>query len=84
VRRVDPSVLSFSLSLHRHPYLCIPCILVLSIHDKILSFCTGTCPRYTSTISSTLDVVIDVGEIGNGLEKVRHFRVEVIVSKVTG
>ncbi len=25
VRLADPSVLSFSLSSHRHPYICIPC-----------------------------------------------------------
>ena len=39
---LDPSALAFSLSLHRHPYICIPCSFRFIYYNKQISSFTST------------------------------------------
>ena len=36
--RVDPSVLGFSLLIHRHPHICIPCISVFPVGLSVVHY----------------------------------------------
>ena len=53
VRLVDPSVLDFSLSIHRHPHICFPCSSPFSVvHNKYINSMKLTYKVQDMTLSS--------------------------------